>query len=328
MAAGEGAQLVCLQELTLSPYFAIVPDALEHGGRDGEPLPGGPTHELAARAAGEHGIHVHASLYEHGRRTAGSATTPRSSSGPGGEVVAKTRKLHIPVTAGYYEDKYFRPGDDTGLPGRRARRRALRLPDLLGPVVPGARAGLLARRRRGDRLPDRDRLGARPPRLRHPAAVGAVIVGNGIANGTFMVAVNRIGDRAAADVLRLVVHLRPLRARARAGAARRARGAGGRPRPRPAPRLARAVPVPAHAPARDLRGAARRGRRRPDSVRSRAARRAAASVRGSGDVVRRSPSCAPPMSRRCSWRPPRAPCLPRPRRRARGRAPRARRRAR
>ena len=25
----EGAQLVCLQELTLSPYFAIVPDALE-----------------------------------------------------------------------------------------------------------------------------------------------------------------------------------------------------------------------------------------------------------------------------------------------------------
>ena len=31
-----------------------------------------------------------------------------------------------------------------------------------------------------------------------------MIVGNGIANGTFMVAVNRIGDRAAADVLRLV----------------------------------------------------------------------------------------------------------------------------
>ena len=32
--------------------------------------------------------------------------------GPDGSVVARTRKLHIPVTAGYYEDKYFRPGDD------------------------------------------------------------------------------------------------------------------------------------------------------------------------------------------------------------------------
>ena len=46
------------------------------------------------------------------RRTAGWATTPRSSSGPTASVVARTRKLHIPVTAGYYEDKYFRPGDD------------------------------------------------------------------------------------------------------------------------------------------------------------------------------------------------------------------------
>ena len=29
---------------------------------------------------------------------------------PDGELVARTRKLHIPVTAGYYEDNYFRPG--------------------------------------------------------------------------------------------------------------------------------------------------------------------------------------------------------------------------
>ena len=29
---------------------------------------------------------------------------------PGGELLAATRKLHIPVTAGYHEDRYFRPG--------------------------------------------------------------------------------------------------------------------------------------------------------------------------------------------------------------------------
>ena len=43
IAAGEGAQLVCLQELTLSPYFAIVPDALETAAAMAEPVPGGPT---------------------------------------------------------------------------------------------------------------------------------------------------------------------------------------------------------------------------------------------------------------------------------------------
>src|SRR3954452_12048328 len=59
MAAGEGTQLVCLQELTLSPYFAIVPDAAELAASVAEPIPGGPTTELAARAAREHGVHVH-----------------------------------------------------------------------------------------------------------------------------------------------------------------------------------------------------------------------------------------------------------------------------
>src|ERR1700712_2102041 len=51
MAAGEGARLVCLQELTLSPYFAIVPDALEEALERAEDIPDGPTTQLAAEAA-------------------------------------------------------------------------------------------------------------------------------------------------------------------------------------------------------------------------------------------------------------------------------------
>ena len=35
---------------------------------------------------------------------------------PDGELVARTRKLHIPSRSGYHEDRYFRPG-----PGRRPR---------------------------------------------------------------------------------------------------------------------------------------------------------------------------------------------------------------
>ena len=156
-------------------------------------MPDGPTYAFAAELAAETGIHVHASLYERAEATAGWATTRRSSLAPDGRLVARTRKLHIPVTAGYYEDKYFRPGATERLPGRRAGRRALRLPDLLGPVVPGARARVLAG-------------GAEV--LVYPTAIGSepdhpdfdtqplwerVIVANGIANGTFMVAVNRIG---------------------------------------------------------------------------------------------------------------------------------------
>src|SRR5690242_16550465 len=50
IAAGEGARLVVLQELTLSPYFAIDPA----GGDDSaEEIPDGPTSRWATRLARE-----------------------------------------------------------------------------------------------------------------------------------------------------------------------------------------------------------------------------------------------------------------------------------
>jgi N-carbamoylputrescine amidase len=56
---------------------------------------------------------VHASLYE--APTAGEEDDGRGYNtaivvAPDGSLVGRTRKLHIPVTAGYYEDTYFRPG--------------------------------------------------------------------------------------------------------------------------------------------------------------------------------------------------------------------------
>jgi N-carbamoylputrescine amidase len=63
-AAGEGARLVCLPELTRSPYFAIERRDPDHPRAAPEQLPGGPTYELVARCAQETGAYVHASLYE------------------------------------------------------------------------------------------------------------------------------------------------------------------------------------------------------------------------------------------------------------------------
>src|SRR3954465_10148941 len=106
LAAEQGAKLVCLQELTLSPYFAITPD----GPREPEDIPDGPTTRFAAVMATANGVHVHASLYERADAGDGLGFNTAIVVAPGGELVARTRKLHIPVTAGYYEDRYFRPG--------------------------------------------------------------------------------------------------------------------------------------------------------------------------------------------------------------------------
>src|ERR1044072_7210133 len=60
MAAAEGAQLICLRELTLSPSFAVVEDAPKDAMED---VPGGATYAFAERMAGETGVPIHASLY-------------------------------------------------------------------------------------------------------------------------------------------------------------------------------------------------------------------------------------------------------------------------
>ena len=66
LAAGHGAQLVCLQELTLSPYFAVSDRGPGPEWAQPEPLEGGPTLELATTLAVEHEVFVHASLFEPG----------------------------------------------------------------------------------------------------------------------------------------------------------------------------------------------------------------------------------------------------------------------
>jgi N-carbamoylputrescine amidase len=191
MAADTGAQLVCLQELTLSPYFAVTPDGPGAAGATPEPLPGGPTYELAAELASETGAHVHASLYEDAG-DGGLGFNTAICVAPDGELVARTRKLHLPITAGYYEDRYFRPGD-TGYPVVTVGDAQLGFPTCWDQWFPElARAYSLA--------------GAEV--IVYPTAIGSepdhpdfdtqplwekVIVGNGVANGTFMVAVNRIG---------------------------------------------------------------------------------------------------------------------------------------
>jgi N-carbamoylputrescine amidase len=164
-------------------------------GAEPEALPGGPTSEFAAALARAHGIHVHASLYERADGDDGLGFNTAIVMAPDGTLAARTRKLHIPVTAGYYEDKYFRPGPPgaDAFPIVELADARFGFPTCWDQWFPElARAYSLA--------------GAEV--LVYPTAIGSepdhpdfdteplwerVIIANGIANGTFMVAVNRIG---------------------------------------------------------------------------------------------------------------------------------------
>ncbi len=198
LAADEGARLVCLQELTLSRYFAVDPAGPAALGVEAEELPGGATHLFAAAAAAATGIHVHASLYERAPSPGELGFNTAIVVAPSGELVARTRKLHIPVTAGYHEDHYFQPGPGGGepFPVLALEQAQLGLPTCWDQWFPEvARAYSLE----GAEI------------LVYPTAIGSepdhpdfdtqplwerVIVGNAIANGVFMVAVNRIGEEA------------------------------------------------------------------------------------------------------------------------------------
>ena len=196
LAVDWGARLVCLQELTLSPYFAVEPSPSPEALARAEAVPDGPTTAFARRMAAETGAYVHASLFER----AGDDDDPRGFNtaicvAPDGTLVARTRKLHIPVTAGYHEDRWFRPGPagDGAFPVVGLGEAQLGFPTCWDQWFPElARAYALAG---ADVLVYPTAIGSEPD---HPGfdtrpLWQGVIVGNGVANGTFMVAVNRVG---------------------------------------------------------------------------------------------------------------------------------------
>lgn len=197
-AARLGASVVFLPELTLSRYPAdTMPESIPSA--RAEDLLTGPTFAFAAEAARANNICVHASLYERADGPDGLGLNTAILVSPSGELLARTHKLHIPVTAGYYEDKYFRQGPDA------TDAYEVHAPAELG----GARLGMPTCW--DEWFPELARMyslgGAEL--LVYPTAIGSepsfpdfdtqplwqqVIVGNGIANGLFMVVPNRWGD--------------------------------------------------------------------------------------------------------------------------------------
>ncbi|MFT7248930.1 MAG: N-carbamoylputrescine amidase [Arcticibacterium sp.] len=105
-AAQKGANIVCLQELFTSLYFCDVEDPENFNLAEAIP---GPTTERFQELAKELSIVIIASLFE--KRAKGLYHNTTAVIDDDGSYLGKYRKMHIPDDPGYYEKYYFTPGD-------------------------------------------------------------------------------------------------------------------------------------------------------------------------------------------------------------------------
>ena len=160
-------------------------------GAEPEPLPGGPTYDFAAELAADVGVPVHASLYERAD-DGGLGFNTAICVAPDGTLLARTRKTHLPITAGYYEDRYFRPGD-SGYPVVDVADARFGFPTCWDEWFPEvARAYSL---HEAEVLVYPTAIGSEPdhPDFDTEPLWEQVIRAHGITNGLFIVVPNRIG---------------------------------------------------------------------------------------------------------------------------------------
>lgn len=105
-AATRGAQIVCLQELFRSQYFCQTEDVELF--KLAEPIPG-PSTEALSKVAKQKRVDIIASLFE--KRAPGIYHNTAVMIDASGKIVGKYRKMHIPDDPLFYEKFYFTPGD-------------------------------------------------------------------------------------------------------------------------------------------------------------------------------------------------------------------------
>jgi N-carbamoylputrescine amidase len=105
-AAGKGAQIICLQELFNIPYFCTRQDPALFD--LAEPIPG-PTTDALSVLAKELGVVIIVPLFE--KRGPGLYHNTAAVLDADGAYLGKYRKMHIPQDPGFEEKFYFTPGD-------------------------------------------------------------------------------------------------------------------------------------------------------------------------------------------------------------------------
>lgn len=182
-AAAQGAQLVCLQELTLSPYFCTRPavDSTMYQ----EDLYHGPTYQFVAAMAKKYQITLTASLFDKAGFNTAIAVTEQGT-------LVYTRKQHIPSGEKYHEDHYFKPGD-SDYPIHHMLGHRVGLPTCYDQWFP--ELSRIYGLKNCDILIYPTAIGAEPtaPEVDSQPMWQKVMVAQGIMNNIFVIAVNRIG---------------------------------------------------------------------------------------------------------------------------------------
>jgi len=106
LAAAEGAQVICFQELFYGPYFCQVQDALYYEYTESVP---GPATERFGKLAAQLGMVIVLPVYE--QEQPGVLYNTAAVIDADGSYLGKYRKHHIPNLPGFWEKFYFRPGN-------------------------------------------------------------------------------------------------------------------------------------------------------------------------------------------------------------------------
>ena len=194
-AAKGGAQIICLPELFRSHYFCQQEDAALFDLAESIP---GPSTEALSRVSKIYGVTILVSVFE--RRTAGVYHNSLAVLDERGEIAGLYRKMHVPDDPSYYEKFYFTPGD-------RGFQAVKTTHATVGPLICWDQW-----------YPEAARMTALQGAeiLLYPTAIGwhpkekseegqaqreawmTIQRSHAIANGVFVVAVNRVGHEAPA----------------------------------------------------------------------------------------------------------------------------------
>ena len=195
IAVRNGAQVICLPELFRSQYFCQKEDAALFDLAESVP---GPSTEVFAKIAKSHRVTILVSLFE--RRTAGVYHNSIAVLDERGEIAGLYRKMHIPDDPAYYEKFYFTPGDRSfqAINTTHARVGTLICWDQWFPE-----AARMTALQGADILFYPTAIGWHPKEKTEEGQVQrdawmTIQRSHAIANGVFVVAVNRVGHEAPA----------------------------------------------------------------------------------------------------------------------------------
>ncbi len=201
-AAAQGAQVICLQELFKSLYFCDVEDHSNFSLAEAIP---GPTTDTFGLLAKELNVVIITSLFE--KRAHGLYHNTTAVLDADGTYLGKYRKMHIPDDPGYYEKFYFTPGDSTDTREDQSGYRifetkfakigvlicwdqwypeAARITSLMGAEILFYPTAIGWDTNESDPLINDEQYGAWQTVQR----------GHAVANGVYVVAVNRVGREA------------------------------------------------------------------------------------------------------------------------------------